>query len=220
MMKHKSSALILLAAMTFGAANANAQPGGPGQGGPGGPGQAGGQGRGRGQGARGGAAMTPQQMQQMREEALKTQMTAFGVEAAAQTSIIAYANARETAAMPLRAQARTLQTGLNNNLSAEAATRQLAALRDAVKAEKARRASAESALNAAVGFSKNPQLEAYLTLAGLIGDESAILSPPGGGARGGMGGQGGAGRRGGRQGQGGGPGRPGQGNAMDDNAPA
>ncbi len=177
--------------------------------------------------------MTPQQMQQMREEAMKTQMTTLGITDASQTSILAYAQAREVAAMPLRAQARTLQEGLGNNISAEVAARQLGALRDAVKAEKERRAGAESALNAAVGFSKNPQLEAYLTLAGLIGDEGAILSPPGGGGRGGgrgggPGGQGGGqgGRRGGGQGRPGpgdgpgGPGGPGQDGPMDDNPPA
>jgi len=220
MMKHKSSALILLAAMTFGGAYANAQQAGPGQGG----GQ--GRGRGQGQGGRAGAMMTPQQMQQMREGALKTQMTALAIPETAQTAIIAYANARETAALPLRAQARTLQRGLNNNLSAEAATRQLTALRDAVRAEKERRAGAERELDAAVGFSKNPQLEAYLTLTGLIGEESAMFSAPGAGGgrrggRGGMDGQGGRGGQGGGRGgrRGGGQGGA-NGGAMNGNAPA
>lgn len=154
--------------------------------------------------------MTPQQMQQMREEAMKTQMTALGVEASAQTAILAYAQARESAATPLRAQAAQLQQGLANNISGEVAARQLTALRDAIKAEKERRATAEKGLDTAIGFTKNPQLEAYLTLAGMIGDEGAILAPPGGA---------GGGRGGGRAGRGGGQGG-GQGGGMGGNAPA
>lgn len=207
MMKHpvsalKTRALILLAGMTLGGTYANAQDG---QAAP----RQGRQNRGQG---RGGAQMTPLQMQQMREEALKTQMTAIGIADAAQTSIIAYMAAREAGTMPLRVQARALQTGLTNNISAEVATRQLAALREAVKAEKERRANAEKELDAAIGFSTNPQLEAYLTLSGLIGDEGAILAAPGGAGRGGAGrggpgGRGGqGGRRGGQGGNGGGPG--------------
>ena len=159
--------------------------------------------------------MTPQQMQQMREEAMKTQMTELGIEEASQSAIIAYANAREAAATPLRAQARTLQEGLSNNISAEVATRQLAALRTAIGAEKERRATAEKHLDTTVGFSKSPQLEAYLTLAGLIGDEGAIIAAPGGNGRGGRGGFGGG--QGGGRGQGG---RGGQGQGGGDNAPA
>lgn len=201
MMKNKTNMLILLAGLSLFGAQANAQPG---AGGPGG-GQGGGR---RGQGGRGGGMgmMTPQQMQQMREEALKAQMTTMGVPEAAQTTILAYATARETAAMPLRAQARTLQEGLNNNISAEVAARQLAAMRDAIKVEKDRRTTAQTELDTAVGFSKNPQLEAFLTLSGLIGDESSIIAPAGGG-----GGRGGFGGRGGRGGRGGGQGGPGQG---------
>lgn len=200
MMKHKMGALIFLAGLTLSGVQAQAQAQ-PGQGG-------GGQG-GRPGGGR--AGMTPQQMQQMREEMMKTQMTALGVPAASQTTILAYAAAREAAARPLRAQARTLQTNLANNISAEAATRQLTALRDAVKVEKVRRAVAETELNTAIEFTKNPQLEAYLMLAGLIGDEGAILAPPGGNGRGGRGGQGGrqgdpGGGQGGPGGRGGGPG--------------
>lgn len=211
MMKLKTSALIVLAGLSLGV-TAQAQNG---QGGPGGQG---GQGGGRRGGNRGGAQMTPLQMQRMRDEMMKTQMTALGVPEASQTAIIAYAAARETATMPLRAQARTLQQGLANNLSAEAATRQLSAMRDAVKIEKTRRETAQKDLDTAVGFSKNPQLEAYLTLAGLIGDEGAILAPPGAGA--GRGGPGGGNRRGGGQGGGrGGQGGFGGGQGGDDAPP-
>ena len=100
MMKHKMGALIVLAGLAFSGVQAQAQGGGGG---------------GRGN-------MNPQQMQQRREEMMKTQLTALGVEATTQTAIIAYAAARETAAQPLRAQARTLQEGLTNNISAEVAT--------------------------------------------------------------------------------------------------
>ncbi len=191
-MKLKTNALIVLAGLSLGVV-AQAQPGQGGQGM--------GRGRGQGQGGRG-QQMTPQQMQLMREEMMKTQMTEFGIDAAAQTAIIAYAGARETAANPLRAQGRTLQQGLANNVSAEVAARQLVALRTAIAAEKARRATAEGELDKAVGFSKNPILEAYLTLGGLIGDEGTFLAPPAGGGRGGRGGRG----QGGRGPGGGGPG--------------
>lgn len=201
MMKLKTSALIVLAELSLGGVMSQAQDG---QGGPGGQGGFGaGQRGGRRGGGRGGAPMTPLQMQQMRDEMMKTQMTALSVPEASQNAILAYATARETATMPLRAQARTLQQGLANNLSAEATTRQLSAMRDAIKIEKTRRETAQKDLDTTVGFSKNPQLEAYLTLAGLIGDEGAILAPPGGGMGGGRGN-----RRGGGPGGQGGPGGP------------
>lgn len=199
MMKLKSSALVLLAGLALGGVQAQAQGPGGGFGGPGG--------GGRGQ-------MTPQQMRQMRDEMMKTQMTALAVPEAAQTTILAYAQARETAAAPLRAQARTLQEGLANNISAEVATRQLTEMRAAIAAEKTRRAAAEKELNTAVGYTKSPQLEAFLTLSGLIGDEASFIAPPGGGGRGGRGGRGGGGFGGGPGGPGGGfGGGPGGGGA-------
>jgi hypothetical protein len=169
MMKLKVTPFLLLAGMTFGATQVQAQ--GPGGG--------------------GGGGFNPAQMLQRRIDNMKTQMTAMGVAAATQDTIVAYVTARETAATPIRAMSRDLQQGLGNNMTAEAATTQLTALRAAITAEKTRRAQAEKDLETAISFSKNPQLEAYLTVMGLVGDDGGILSQQGGGRRGGGGGQGG-----------------------------
>ena len=84
----------------------------------------------------------------------------------------------------------------------------LADFRAAVAAEKTRREAALKQLDEDISYSKNPRLDALLTMGGLIGDEASYVGGMGGGGgRGGFGGMGGPGGPGGP----GGGGRGGQG---------
>lgn len=204
---------------------ANLQMGGPGgRGGPGGFG--GGQGGfGGGQGGFGGwGNMTTEQRdlmaRQQREFGWKMTLTAAGfTDQALQNDIAAFGEAQEKGRESLRTVTRKLTDAMRNGEAKDAALGVLLNdWRAAVEDEKARRTAAEKTLDAKIGYSKKPKLEATLRLIGLIGDEAALsgisantsttMSGPGGqgGFGGGFGGQGGGfgGGPGGFGGQGGG----------------
>lgn len=158
-------------------------------------------------GKRGGARRTPEQMQVQRTQMLKRMLEGAGItDPKTQDPVVAFAGEREAAGRDLQEKMRAVNAALRNGAATDkeiAAT--LDNLRSAVAAEKTRRAVAEKALDADIGFSKNPRLDAILTTMGLIGDEAAIAGGgPGGMRGGGMRGERGAGG-GQRGGQNGGP---------------
>jgi hypothetical protein len=204
MKNHKKLAGLLVLGIVLGAGGSAVQA----QGGPGGGGQGGGQGGfGGGQGN-----MTPEQRQQrqqeMREQRMRAALTAARfTDPALQDTVVAYANNEEKVIAPLRERNRQFLAALSTGiLTPEQATTALTAMRTVVTQEKERRAKAQQELEAAIGYSQQPVLEALLTSLGVIGDEAAILNgstQAGGGP--GMGGMG-RGGRGGMGGQGGGQG--------------
>ena len=176
---------------------------------------------GGGRGGRGGGNMTPEQraqmMQQMKERralGLRQMMTQANItDGGTQTFVIDYVDAQTDAEQSLQDKARAVQDALRNpNSTDEQIATALADFRAAVAAEKARREAALKQLDEDVSYSKNPRMDALLTMGGLIGDEASYVGGMGGrgGGPGGFGGMGGPGGRGGRGGQGGQGGQRGQ----------
>jgi hypothetical protein len=152
-------------------------------------------------------------MQTMREQGTRNALQRAGVtDAATQDAIVAHAAAQEKARQSLREQSRKLFDSLRDapSTDAEIATA-LRTLRANVAAEKLRSTRALTDLNSKTNYTKQPRLEALLTMMGLVGDEAAYIGAmPGamrGGAAGGQGGWGGQGGNGGWGGQGGNSGR-------------
>jgi hypothetical protein len=144
----------------------------------------------------GGGNLSPEQRQQrmaeMREQAVRRTLTQANITDGA--TMIAHSRAQLAASRALQEKVRALNAALRNaNSTNEQITPLLTDLRAAVTAEKARRAAALTALDTAVGYSKNARLEAALTLGGIIGDEASVLNAGGGGWGGGRGGRGGQG---------------------------
>jgi hypothetical protein len=161
-----------------------------------------------------------QQMQQARAEGVRRMLTGAGfTQTGLQDAVVSFVQKQDEAVRGLQEQARKVNQALRNGGMTEA---QLATLlsdfRTEVAQERTRRARALKELDAEVGFSKQPRLDALLTMSGMIGDEAYLAGVGGGrGGPGGPGGPGGWGGRGGWGGPGGGPGgrggggRPGRG---------
>lgn len=149
--------------------------------------------------------MTPEQRQQFfaqaQERRLREQLTQAGfTEAAIQDPIVAFSKALETVRTPLRDKSNKLRDAVaNKTADAEVAT-MIKDLRTSTETAKKQRDDALKDLDAKVGYSQKPRLEAFLIAGGYISDEVSFANGVGGG-RGGFGGQGG--------GQGGGGGRGG-----------
>lgn len=182
------------------------QQGGWGQGQQGGWGQRGGNQQGGNQ--QGG---NQQNRAQMREQQLRQMLTAAGYsDKTLQDAVIAFSNAQDKAKQPLRQSLQELTQAAG---SATATDEEVATIlnefRTSVEAAQVQWNKDVKTLDAAVGFSKKPRLEALLTSLGLIGDEAAFVGGGGAGGRGGMGmggrgGMGGGGMGGGMGGMGGG----------------
>lgn len=157
--------------------------------------------------------MTPEQrqqfMRQMQEQRIRGMLAPAGfTDAALQDAVIAFVNEQDKATEELQQKQRQIARAAREGGMADAQLATLLAdFRAAVAAEKTRRATATTALDAKIEFSKKPRLDALLTTAGIIGDESSIVDSMAGRGMGGFGGGfgGGRGGRGGR-GQGGGQG--------------
>lgn len=182
--------------------------------------------------------MTPEQreamMVQMREGAIRQGLTQLGFpQAETQDALVEFVNTQEAATRPLQEKQRALMTAL---VTPEATNEQVTTLMTEwtalATAEKTRRAQAIKDLDTSISYSKNPRLNALLTVFGILGDESsssttltATMANLGGGRGGfggpgpggpggpggfpnfgGFGGFGGPGGRGGRGGRGGGGG--------------
>lgn len=147
-------------------------------------------------GNRGGRAnLTPEQraerMRQMRRQALKNAMTASGiVDANVQEAVLDFVQNNQQEQAKINEAYRRLNLTFNGrpreriNLTDEEVTEQLKNLRAAVQAEKERRTAAASALDAKIQYTKNARLDAFLTVNGLIGDETFYTQGNPGGAPG------------------------------------
>jgi hypothetical protein len=160
-------------------------------------------------------SMTPEQrrqrMEQFMEQRLRDELTHAGfAQKAMQDPIVQFATTRETQRRTVRDKAGKLRAAVANKSSDAQIAALLADLRKTQSATKTQRNQALKTLNAKVGYTKKPRLEAVLTLAGLVGDEplpmggfggpggSRGFGGPGGPRGGGPGGFGGRGGRGGR----------------------
>ncbi|HEX8235869.1 MAG TPA: hypothetical protein VF600_07920 [Abditibacteriaceae bacterium] len=143
--------------------------------------------------------MTPgerqQLMRQNREAATRRLLERAEVtDAATQNTIVEYIAGEQEAREKSRQSLRTANQKLAQAVRTGAVTQaQLGTLlgefQNAAADEKERRATTAAELDRKVGYSKNPRLEAVLTILGAIGDESLYLA---GGTGGGFGGPRGA----------------------------
>ena len=158
--------------------------------------------------------MSPEKMQQMRqqfmERRVRDELTRAGYgQKTIQDPVVKFVQSQMAERTRLREKSGKLRQAVAGKASDAQIAKLLAELRAAAQAAKAHRDLAQKQLNAKIGYSKKPRLEAVLTLAGVIGDGQLMGGPGGfGGPRGfgGPGGPRGFGGPGGPGGPGGGPG--------------
>ncbi|RYG70225.1 hypothetical protein EON80_08315, partial [bacterium] len=100
---------------------------------------------------------------------LRAMWTDLGVEAACQDAIIAYLDEDEKGKATVRAASRRLMTAVTRNYPPERMRELVALYKGAIEADKARRITAQTSLDAKIGFSLNPRLEGMLWLFGVLG---------------------------------------------------
>lgn len=137
---------------------------------------------------------------------MQTQMITRSLQSAGITdegtieAVTTYVANRQAARKPLYDAANALSTALTDEKTTDAQMSQLwDTFQSALDAEKMRTEAAEAELDKQIGYTKNPKLEASLTLLGVTGDASGYLNADQGG-RGGMGGQNGGEQNGGGRG--------------------
>jgi len=120
---------------------------------------------------------------QMGQQQLRNELAQAGyTDTALQDALVAYADEQGKAREKLREKARKVNDALHGNAVTDNDMRTLLEeFRAAVDDEKSRREAAFKALDAKIGYSKKPKLEALLTMLGLIGDEASYLREPNGG---------------------------------------
>lgn len=123
----------------------------------------------------------------MQAQMLKRQLERAGItDAGVQEAVTTYVANRQAARKPFTDAAAALaQTVGNTNATPEQTATALANYKTALAAEKTRVATAESDLDGVINYSKDPKLEAALTMMGVIGDGQSYLDN---GGRGGFGG--------------------------------
>jgi len=125
--------------------------------------------------------MTPQQRRQavlqIADQTLRGSMNWLGYgDKPTQDAVVACMVEQEDAAELVRtAHRKVAQALLNNALPETQVSTLMADLRSAVEEARTKQETAMAALDAKVGFSKKPRLEAFLTMVGLIGDETSYL---------------------------------------------
>ena len=157
-----------------------------------------------------------QRADQRADQQVSTEMQAAGItDPETMDAIKQFVADQRTARKPLLAMAKKIATSLPlKTTTDEAMTASLTAFRKAVADDQVRYDKALKDLDAKIGYSTNPKLEAFLTLIGVIGNESSAVGGAnavfpnmmGGFGRGGFGGGpgGGGGFGGGNGGPGGG----------------
>jgi hypothetical protein len=158
--------------------------------------------------------LTPDQRQQMlqqrehqREQMLRATLTNSGfAEKALQDAVIDFVKEQEQSRMGVQDKLRKVAEALRTQAVTDT---QLATLlaewRVATEAEKTRHEDARKALDAEIGYSQKPRLDALLSLMGITSDDASLAGGMGG-RGGGFGGGGFGGRGGGMMGGRGGPG--------------
>ena len=140
--------------------------------------------------------MTPEQRDQMfkqfQERRVRGQLEGAGItDKATQDAVLAHSTDREKTRQTLRDLGRALVEAVSTKgTTDEKVADALKKFQDAVAAERARRAAADKALDAKIGYSKNARLLAVLTDLGMIGEDTLQVGP-GNIGRGGFGGFGG-----------------------------
>lgn len=124
--------------------------------------------------------MTPEMrqevMKQMVNQTLRDSMTHIGVDQATQNTVLQFAEVQEKSKQAVRDKARKVSLALLDNTQTDV---QVAVLvkefRQAVEEAKANHQADVQKLEELTGFSKKPKWEAFLTMMGLVGDETLYL---------------------------------------------
>ena len=124
--------------------------------------------------------MTPQQrqeaMKQMVDKTLRDSLTHIGVDQATQDTVLQFADAQEKSKQMVRDKARKVSQALIDNAQPDAQmTALLNDLHAAVEDAKISKKADVAKLEELTSFSKKPKLEAFLTMMGLIGDDTMFL---------------------------------------------
>lgn len=110
------------------------------------------------------------------EMRLRAMMSDLGIEAATQQdALIAYLAEDEAGKLAVRVPARRLVAAVRKGLVPERIRPLIATYKAAIDADRERRRAAQTALDAQIGFSLSPRLEASLWLLGVLGDGHAGL---------------------------------------------
>jgi hypothetical protein len=127
--------------------------------------------------------MTPEQrreaIQKFVEQTIRGTMTGLGyADKTMQDDVIAFAAEQEKMLEPVREKHRKVaQTLINNARDADVATL-MADLRASIEETNQKRLEAVAALDAKIGFSQKPRLEALLSMIGLTGSETSFIGGP------------------------------------------
>ena len=121
-------------------------------------------------------APTPEERRQATEDRLRSLMKNLGIGGAAtQDAILDYLAADESARAALREAEKSLMTALRRDVPPERMRDLLGDYRAAIETDKSERASAQRKLDARVGYSLDPKLEAVLWLMGVLGEGASKL---------------------------------------------
>ncbi len=120
--------------------------------------------------------LTPEERRQQTEEKLRALMVNLGVSGAAtQDAIINYLAQDESARADLREAEKKLLTGLRRDVPPERMRDLMDDYRKSVEADRDNRAIAQRNLDARIGYSLEPKLEAVLWLMGVLGEGASKL---------------------------------------------
>lgn len=110
------------------------------------------------------------------EERLRGAMTNLGFsDPALQGAVMTYIAQEEEARRPLRDQSRKVYQALRGGVPDAQVLILMSDWRSAVEADKARHLQAQTKLDAQIGYSKSPRLEAMLLLMGVVGDGPLLM---------------------------------------------
>jgi hypothetical protein len=105
------------------------------------------------------------------ENRLRTIMTNMGLqETATQDALIGYLADDEKGKNDIRDAARRLMVGLKRELPPDRMKDLISAYKNSLENDKIRRRAAQASLDAKIGYSTNPRLEAILWVVGVLGD--------------------------------------------------
>lgn len=105
------------------------------------------------------------------ENRLRTIMTNMGLqETATQDALLSYLADDEKSKNDIRDAARRLMVGLKRELPPERMKDLISAYKNSLENDKIRRRAAQASLDAKIGYSTNPRLEAILWVVGVLGD--------------------------------------------------
>ncbi len=104
------------------------------------------------------------------EARLRAMLNGFGVDSARQDALVAYLAEEEAGRVAVREATRRLVVAVRKGAEAESMRELISGYKAALEADKVRRAAAQMALDAKIGFSQDPRLEAVLWLFGVLGE--------------------------------------------------